>query len=190
MDHFNAGLQVFRQDFNIVIRVNVGVIYHEMPTPVGPAQPHTMTDTDLLTVGQQKSIREANKNKIDGHHKFIRWKLVIHGCIDGYSGKIMYLSCNNNNRAETVFDEFKNALDIHGPPSQVRGDPGIENVEVAKYMFLHPKREPDRGSYSSGKVSITNEDASEYGIGPLAIQITITTMLLSMKLKAFFPRKS
>ena len=36
---------------------------------------------------------------IDGNHKLIRWKMVIHGGIDGYSRLIVYLRCNNNNRA-------------------------------------------------------------------------------------------
>ena len=28
---------------------------------------------------------------IDGHHSLIRWRMVIHGCIDGYSRLIIYL---------------------------------------------------------------------------------------------------
>ena len=31
---------------------------------------------------------------IDGHHKLIRWKLVTHGGIDGYSRLIVYLKCS------------------------------------------------------------------------------------------------
>jgi len=29
---------------------------------------------------------------MDGNHKLIRWGFVIHGAIDGYSRKVMYLS--------------------------------------------------------------------------------------------------
>ena len=39
---------------------------------------------------------------LDGHHSLIRWKLVVHGCIDGFSRRIMYLSCSSINLAETV----------------------------------------------------------------------------------------
>ena len=34
---------------------------------------------------------------VDGHHKLIRWRLVTHGGIDGYSQMIVYLKCSNNN---------------------------------------------------------------------------------------------
>ncbi|XP_078318026.1 uncharacterized protein LOC144620608 [Crassostrea virginica] len=36
----------------------------------------------------------------DGYHKLIRWRLVIHGGIDGYSRLPVYLRVNNSNRAE------------------------------------------------------------------------------------------
>ena len=35
----------------------------------------------------------------DGYHKLIRWNMVIHGAIDGYSRLIMYLKVSSNNRA-------------------------------------------------------------------------------------------
>ena len=34
---------------------------------------------------------------IDGYHKLIRWRLVIHGAIDGYSRLIMFLNVSPNN---------------------------------------------------------------------------------------------
>ena len=34
---------------------------------------------------------------IDGNHKMIKWRLVIHGGIDGYSRLITFLHCSNNN---------------------------------------------------------------------------------------------
>ena len=43
---------------------------------------------------------------IDGLHCLIRWKIVIHGAIDGYSRRILYLKGSDNNRAETVFALF------------------------------------------------------------------------------------
>ena len=39
---------------------------------------------------------------IDGYHKLIRWHIVIHGCIDGYSRMITFLRASTNNRADTV----------------------------------------------------------------------------------------
>jgi len=34
---------------------------------------------------------------IDGNHKMIRWRFVIHAAIDGYSRLIPYLYCAKNN---------------------------------------------------------------------------------------------
>jgi hypothetical protein len=56
---------------------------------------------------------------IDGNHKLIRWKFVIHGGIDGYSRKIVYLRCSCNNRAETVYNCFKEAIASYGIPSRI-----------------------------------------------------------------------
>lgn len=43
---------------------------------------------------------------IDGNHKLIRWKLVIHAAIDGFSRTCIFLKCSNNNKASTVFQHF------------------------------------------------------------------------------------
>ena len=39
---------------------------------------------------------------VDGYHKLIRWKMVIHGAIDGYSCVVTYLKVATNNKAETA----------------------------------------------------------------------------------------
>ncbi|XP_047218059.1 uncharacterized protein LOC124866356 [Girardinichthys multiradiatus] len=87
---------------------------------------------------------------IDGNHKLIRWRIVIHGGIDGYSRKIMYLCANNNNRASTVLSAFLAAVQQFGIPTRVRNDKGGENVHVARFMLEHPQRGPDRTSFITG----------------------------------------
>ena len=86
---------------------------------------------------------------IDGNHKLIRWRLVVHACIDGYSRLVIYLQCANNNRAATVGNLFENGVTEFGLPSRVRSDHGLENVEVARFMLIH--RGCDRGSMLTGK---------------------------------------
>lgn len=79
------------------------------------------------------------------------WKCVIHGCIDGYSRVIVYLSCNANNTSAKVLNLFKEAVASWGLPSHVRGDMGVENRDVAYFMLSHSARGPRRGSYITGR---------------------------------------
>jgi len=65
---------------------------------------------------------------IDGLHCLIRWKIVIHGSIDGFSRRIIYLHASSNNRADIVLNLFQGAVMECGWPSRVRSDRGGENV--------------------------------------------------------------
>ena len=59
---------------------------------------------------------------LDGYHRLIRWRIFIHGAIDGYSRLIMYLRASTNNLASTVLLAFTSAVDQFGLPSQIRID--------------------------------------------------------------------
>lgn len=85
---------------------------------------------------------------IDGNHKLIRYRLVVHVCVDGYSRLIIYAHCANNNRAETVLNQFIKGTEEYGLPSRVRSDHGLENVGVARYMLEN--RGHGRGSMLTG----------------------------------------
>ena len=85
---------------------------------------------------------------IDGNHKLIKWRLVIHGGIDGFSRVVTYLRCANNNRSETVLDAFVDANRDYGVPSRVRSDLGGENVCV--WRLMEEVRGEGRRSYITG----------------------------------------
>jgi len=79
----------------------------------------------------------------------IRWGIPIHGFIDGYSRLITCMRAANNNRAHTVLELFKDGVEKYGLPSRVRGDHGVENLQVAAFMEL--SRGEGRGSYIWGR---------------------------------------
>jgi len=91
---------------------------------------------------------------VDGYHKLIRWKIVIHGGIDGYSRVVTYLSAATNNSAQTAFLAFTQGVESYGLPSRVRTDYGGENVLIAEYMV--ERRGAGRGSIIMGR-SVHNQ---------------------------------
>ena len=99
--------------------------------------PRGIIQRSLTTIRRRVYHVEA-PNKVwhmDGNHKMIRWKFVIHGGIDGYSRVIVFLHCSVNNLAESVLGLFISAVATHGLPMKVRTDGGGENVDVWEYMI-------------------------------------------------------
>lgn len=50
---------------------------------------------------------------IDGNHKMIKYRIVIHGGCDGFSRLICYLKCADNNRADTVLEKQPGYMEYH-----------------------------------------------------------------------------
>ena len=85
---------------------------------------------------------------IDGNHKLIRYRLVIHGGIDGFSRLTTFLHCASNNTAETVLSHFMTAVEEYGMPSRVRSNYGGENIGV--WRFMEAARGEERCSFIAG----------------------------------------
>ncbi|XP_072025022.1 LOW QUALITY PROTEIN: uncharacterized protein [Amphiura filiformis] len=98
---------------------------------------------------QRRTYSVAGPNSlwhIDGNHKLIRWKMVIHGGIDGYSRFLTFLKVSPNNRMSTVLQHFLlEAATECGVPSRVRVDKGGEDNDLCNIMdYL---RGQGRGSF-------------------------------------------
>ena len=85
------------------------------------------------------------------HILVARWRIVVHGDVDGYTRIPVYLHAGTNNRAETVTELFTRAIEEYGLPPRVRSDKGGENVGVSMYMLEHPLCGPGRGSMIVGR---------------------------------------
>ena len=72
---------------------------------------------------------------LDGNHKLIRWRMVVHGGVDGFSRAVVFLRCSNNNEASTVLEQFFCGTRKFYFPRRIRTDHRTENVEVARYML-------------------------------------------------------
>ncbi|KAI5616016.1 hypothetical protein C0J50_10695, partial [Silurus asotus] len=78
-----------------------------------------------------------------------RWRIVIHGGIDGYSRLIVFLHASNNNRSTTVMNCFLNAVARYGVPSRVRTDHGGEDNDVCVTVeSCHAPLEKGRSTYT------------------------------------------
>ncbi|KAK6966877.1 nitrite transporter NirC [Favolaschia claudopus] len=86
---------------------------------------------------------------LDGQHGLIRYKIVIHCIIDGYSRFVLGNRVHNNNRGASVLRLLLDVIALHGCPSRMRGDHGVENIEVAVYM--EEVRGSGRGSFIWGR---------------------------------------
>lgn len=70
---------------------------------------------------------------VDGYDKLKPYGFPIHGCIDGYSRKVLWLKvCRTNNNPAVTGQHFLDAVKKYGGcPTLLRSDNGTENVIMA-----------------------------------------------------------
>ena len=102
------------------------------------------------------SVRGPNSLwHMDGNLKLKDYGFVLHGAIDGYSRRIIYLEANTDNRASTVLKAFVDGVNsIKAVPQRVRADKGKENRDVALWMLTI--NGVGRGSFITGR-SVHNQ---------------------------------
>ena len=129
---------------------------------------------------------------LDSYHKLIRWGIIIHGGIDGFSRLPVYLMVASNNKAITVLNCFLEAITMYGLPSRIRCDKGGENSLISQYMMAHPARGPGRRSCITGK-SVHNREtyivdafATFINYSPCLNKLIISTQMIPLILN-FYP---
>ena len=99
---------------------------------------HENTVTRRANVVRRRVYTVSHPNAmwhIDGHHKLIKWRFVIHAGVDGFSRTIVYIKCATNNRAVTAFSSFLEGVAMFGVADCVRTDHGGENIDIWQYMI-------------------------------------------------------
>ena len=62
----------------------------------------TVVKCRVYSVDQPNSVRHLDLS----HHKLIKWRFITHAAIDGFSRIITNITCSNNNKSETVIQQF------------------------------------------------------------------------------------
>jgi len=104
---------------------------------------------------------------VDGYDKLKPFGFAIHGPIDGYSRKILWLEvAHTNNDPCVVGNYFVECVEqIGGAPIAVRGDCGTENVFVAGVQrFLRRDCQEDFAGFKSFMygTSVANQVCYKY----------------------------
>ena len=94
---------------------------------------------------------------IDGNDKLLPYGFAIHGAIDGYSRKILWLKVSKSSKnpgyvARYFVDYVRN---LNGVPKRIRADRGVENSRVAGlqryFRMLHDDADSGMRSFLFGK---------------------------------------
>lgn len=89
---------------------------------------------------------------VDGNDKLKPYGITIHGCIDGYSRRIMWMKCGyTNNNPRVIAQHYIDTVRyVQGVPSLMRVDRGTENSIIA---FVQPTLRSQHSDDLSGENS-------------------------------------
>ena len=91
------------------------------------------------------SIKDPIIFSIDGWDKLKPFDLSVHGCVDGFSRRIMWLEASrSNNDPYEVCNYFcKLIRQMNGVPHIIRADRGNENVNIERIQQLLQNQNED-----------------------------------------------
>lgn len=90
---------------------------------------------------------------IDGHDKLKPFGFSIHGCIDGFSRKLIWLEVGSSNKLPEIVAKFylDSIKELGGIPSQIKADDGTEHSLIEPiHVYLHSSTDSQNslGSFS------------------------------------------
>ena len=91
---------------------------------------------------------------IDGNDKLKPYGFEIHGCIDGYSRKVLWMRIvySNKDPRTVIYYYLVTVKNVNGFPCRVRADRGVENSLIAGVQRFFSRREENAdGSFIFGK---------------------------------------
>lgn len=108
---------------------------------------------------QRRAYRNPGPNfawHIDGYDKLKRYGFPIHGGIDGFSRKILWLNVGSTNNNPILIAKYfvKTCIDLDTLPCVVRADRGNENVHVKRIQTYFRSMQDD---------ILSGEDSFQYG---------------------------
>lgn len=112
----------------VVPRTNVMEILRERdPAGVAIRRQHSLRRRTYTSMGPNYMWHA------DGHDKLKRYGFCIHGCIDGFSRRMIWVECasTNNNSAVICYYYMSALRELKGCPFKLRTDCGTENVLIA-----------------------------------------------------------
>ena len=104
---------------------------------------------------------------MDGYDKLKPYGICIHGCVDGFSRRIMWLEAySTNNDPRLIAGYFVDTVsEIHGCPRTIRADLGTENGVVCQMqMFLRDSDNNANSAFIYGTSKCNQRIESWWGI--------------------------
>lgn len=101
---------------------------------------------------------------IDGYDKLKPYGFCIHGCIDGFSRKLLWLKVgSSNNNPAVILNYYLDCVkELKGVPRRIRSDNGTENTRVAATHRVF--REDDNDSFAGEKSFMFGKSTSNQRI--------------------------
>ena len=95
---------------------------------------------------RRKLVRRKYRNPgpnyvwhIDDHDKLKPFGFSVHGCIDGFSRKLIWLEVTSSNKVPEIISQcyLQAAKKLQGVPKKIKADEGTEHSLIELYTYIY-----------------------------------------------------